>query len=223
MVLGVSLKKVWMLMNTLQILTNVPLLAIALPSNVLFTLQSLADLAKFNIIPKAQIKKYLRELNLSSTSGEESNENKQKGNFKTMGFENSNIFENLGLLFFVLVGFVAIGIIVFALRVIVKKFKWQDHSKQLALGHKSSIMRQIGRYSSTHSFDLSRKAIQISVLQHFWHYKICPLTPNSKRFQQFSSQFSFQCPFLQPYFSTGTSVALKKRNSSKDLAHSTQT
>ncbi|TNV74293.1 hypothetical protein FGO68_gene12997 [Halteria grandinella] len=137
MVLGVSLKKVWMLMNTLQILTNVPLLSIALPSNVLFTLQSLADLAKFNIIPKAQIKKYLSELNLSSTSGEKANENQQKGNFKTMGFENSNIFENLGLLFFVLVGFVAIGIIVLALRFIVKKFKWQDHSIKWVQGTKA--------------------------------------------------------------------------------------
>jgi hypothetical protein len=34
--LGVSLKKVWMLMNTLQILVNIPLMSVTLPSNVIY-------------------------------------------------------------------------------------------------------------------------------------------------------------------------------------------
>lgn len=63
--LGVSLKKVWMLMNTLQILTNIPLMAFALPSNVVFTFQTLIDLAKFNFIPKDTIKKYMNMMKLT--------------------------------------------------------------------------------------------------------------------------------------------------------------
>lgn len=63
--LGVSLKKVWMLMNTLQILTNIPLMSFALPSNVIFTYQTLIELAKFNFIPKDTVKKYMKSIKLS--------------------------------------------------------------------------------------------------------------------------------------------------------------
>ena len=50
-VLGLSLKQLWMLMNTLQILTNLPLLELSLPSNVVMVAQSLRDISNMNLIP----------------------------------------------------------------------------------------------------------------------------------------------------------------------------
>ena len=60
--LGVSLKKVWMLMNTLQILVNTPLMTVTLPSNVIYMFQTLIELTKFNFIPKDKIKKYVKKV-----------------------------------------------------------------------------------------------------------------------------------------------------------------
>jgi hypothetical protein len=60
--LGVSLKKVWMLMNTLQILVNIPLMTLSLPSNVIYTFQTLIELTKFNFIPKDKVKKYIKKV-----------------------------------------------------------------------------------------------------------------------------------------------------------------
>ena len=54
-VLGLSLKQLWMLMNTLQILTNLPLLELSLPSNVVMVAQSLRDISNMNLIPQAQM------------------------------------------------------------------------------------------------------------------------------------------------------------------------
>ena len=54
--LGFSLKYMWMLMNTLQVMVNVGLLSSSLPSNLLLLLQTLVNVSNFNIIPIDGIK-----------------------------------------------------------------------------------------------------------------------------------------------------------------------
>jgi hypothetical protein len=54
-VLGLAMKQIWALINTLQILTHIPLLAIALPANLAMCLQALSDVSNLNIIPKSVV------------------------------------------------------------------------------------------------------------------------------------------------------------------------
>eukprot|EP00347_Sterkiella_histriomuscorum_P004566 403359976 len=50
--LGVSLKQIWSLLNTLQIITHIPLLGITIPSNLMICLQTIIDISNVKIIPK---------------------------------------------------------------------------------------------------------------------------------------------------------------------------
>ena len=119
--LGVSLKKVWMLMNTLQILVNIPLMSVTLPSNVIYMFQTLIELTKFNFIPKDKIKKYVKKVFLQKDDqGFVGNQTATEmgSNFQTMGYESSNILDNLGMIVLVIVGlaiFALVLIVVFRL------------------------------------------------------------------------------------------------------------
>ncbi|CDW83359.1 UNKNOWN [Stylonychia lemnae] len=80
-VLGVSMKNLWMLMNTLQILVMIPLLWLSLPANLTIMCKALIDIANLNFIPKDTINEYVR-----------------KFLFKTKGYLNFQIAANIGLL-----------------------------------------------------------------------------------------------------------------------------
>ena len=49
--LGVSTKKLWMMIGTLQIISHYPLLTIGLPANALLCFQALVGVANMNILP----------------------------------------------------------------------------------------------------------------------------------------------------------------------------
>jgi hypothetical protein len=49
--LGASMKRMWSLLNTLQIFTNVTLLAVTLPSNVGICLRTIVDTSNLQVIP----------------------------------------------------------------------------------------------------------------------------------------------------------------------------
>ncbi len=57
MALGVAMKRIWTLINTLQVLTHIPLLELPLtfPKNTKLFLQTLYDISNVKLIPKAQI------------------------------------------------------------------------------------------------------------------------------------------------------------------------
>lgn len=50
--LGISMKKLWIMIGTIQIVTHFPLLLAPLPSNALLCLTALLDAANMNLIPK---------------------------------------------------------------------------------------------------------------------------------------------------------------------------
>ena len=54
--LGVSLKHLWMLMSSLQIIVNIPMFNIILPGNLLVVTSTLVDISNFNLIPLEPIK-----------------------------------------------------------------------------------------------------------------------------------------------------------------------
>ena len=53
--LGASMKRMWSLLNTLQIITHIPMLGFALPSNVEICLKTIVSISSMNIIPKAWV------------------------------------------------------------------------------------------------------------------------------------------------------------------------
>ncbi|CDW80617.1 UNKNOWN [Stylonychia lemnae] len=67
-VLGVSMKNLWMLLNTLQILVMIPLLWLSLPANITIMCKALIDIANLNFIPKDTINEYVRKF-LFETQG----------------------------------------------------------------------------------------------------------------------------------------------------------
>ncbi|CDW77820.1 UNKNOWN [Stylonychia lemnae] len=58
-VLGLSLKKLWMLIQTLQIIVHLPMLQVPLPANVIFCFSQIIDISNLNVIPKQYIKEVL--------------------------------------------------------------------------------------------------------------------------------------------------------------------
>lgn len=81
--LGVSLKKVWGLLNTLQILNNIPLMGINLPSNAMILFQSLIDLSNFNFINKEKVKAFISKIFKSPNNAKVEEKNK-RSNFSLM-------------------------------------------------------------------------------------------------------------------------------------------
>ena len=52
LVLGMSLKQLWMLMNTLQIITHMPLLNFTFPSNFILFTDTLKSISNMDILPE---------------------------------------------------------------------------------------------------------------------------------------------------------------------------
>lgn len=52
LILGFSLNNLWILINTLQVMVHLPLLAIQMPSNALYMLQALVSISNMDIISK---------------------------------------------------------------------------------------------------------------------------------------------------------------------------
>jgi hypothetical protein len=63
-VLGLAMKQIWALINTLQILTLIPLMEINLPYNLVFCLQALSDVSNLKIIPKKTTDWVLSQISL---------------------------------------------------------------------------------------------------------------------------------------------------------------
>ena len=57
--LGASMNRMWSLLNTLQIVTHITLLAVTLPSNVGICLRIIVEISNVQVIPKAWVEKVL--------------------------------------------------------------------------------------------------------------------------------------------------------------------
>jgi hypothetical protein len=57
--LGASMNRVWSMLNTIQIVSHVTLLAVSLPSNVGICLSSIVDTSNVQLVPKAWVEMVL--------------------------------------------------------------------------------------------------------------------------------------------------------------------
>ena len=61
LILGVSLNNVWQLMNTIQLLTLIPLLKIPIPPQFLSLCYSILDFSNLDLLPEEASIKYMRK------------------------------------------------------------------------------------------------------------------------------------------------------------------
>ena len=78
---GVSMKRLWMMITTLQLLTHLPLLEIYLPPNAVMCFAAIVDISNMNIIPKEYLDPVVKIFTGSSYGENNENEDKPKGNF----------------------------------------------------------------------------------------------------------------------------------------------
>eukprot|EP00347_Sterkiella_histriomuscorum_P020892 403336060 len=121
LVMGVSLKNLWMLLNTLQIMVHMPLLSIPLPSNCIYLFKSVKNLADLDFIPKEYIKSYVLNLfGRDSSSEKEINDTYSDLDIfqnplskfaitlfnSFLRYENTNLLQNMGtVLVFIVTAF----------------------------------------------------------------------------------------------------------------------
>ena len=56
---GVSMKKLWTMISSLQIIVHYPMLKISIPANLLKTLNSIVEIVNLGLVPKKYIKEFL--------------------------------------------------------------------------------------------------------------------------------------------------------------------
>ena len=89
--LGASMKRMWCLLNTLQIITHITLLNVSLPENLNFCLKMILSISSMSIIPKQWVDK---AINLFESQALILNNEIRKS--KIEGFEDNSFLRNLG-------------------------------------------------------------------------------------------------------------------------------
>lgn len=73
MFLGIAMKRIWTLINTLQILVMLPKLSVSYPTNLLLLLQNLYDISNVKVIPDNFSQKVLAFIGISSDQSAQEN------------------------------------------------------------------------------------------------------------------------------------------------------
>jgi|LauGreDrversion4_2_1035121.scaffolds.fasta_scaffold30220_2 hypothetical protein len=73
MLLGIAMKRIWTLINTLQILVMLPKLSVSYPENLLLLLQNLYDISNVKVIPDNFSQKVLSFIGISSSQSASEN------------------------------------------------------------------------------------------------------------------------------------------------------
>ncbi len=58
---GLSMKRLWMMISAMQIITHYPLLKVPLPANFLYFLRTIIEISNFGLLPNKYIKDFLRK------------------------------------------------------------------------------------------------------------------------------------------------------------------
>ena len=57
--LGVSMKKIWTMISSLQIIVHYPMLKIQMPANILQMLNSIVEIVNLSLMPKKYVKEFI--------------------------------------------------------------------------------------------------------------------------------------------------------------------
>lgn len=119
---GVSTRKLWMMIGTLQLLVHLPLMSIPFPANATMCFQALVSVANMNILPKEYTNKVINLIQGKSADDEEESSGSSGGKFQDMGFDNGNLMKSMGLIFLVLAATAVLGITIVLVRKLLQKY-----------------------------------------------------------------------------------------------------
>jgi hypothetical protein len=66
--LGLTMKRIWGIINFLQIATAMPNLKVSLPTNIKLVMQALKDISNIKLIPKELVDKVMRQVSIADDS-----------------------------------------------------------------------------------------------------------------------------------------------------------
>eukprot|EP00347_Sterkiella_histriomuscorum_P013970 403362661 len=94
--LSQGMQQMWGMIEGFQLMTHLPMMSIVIPANTQNLFSLLNDIASFNLIPT-------EDLTNSLFHFDEESEKAYNDSFEFMGYENMNMIQNLGLLFYMIV------------------------------------------------------------------------------------------------------------------------
>jgi hypothetical protein len=104
-VAGVSMKMLWTMISSLQIIVHYPMLKIPMPANLLKMLNAIVEIVNLGLLPKKYIKEFLGKFTNQTMSSTNSA-------FKSSGYESDNILMNLGMVIIILgIGGILVGLV----------------------------------------------------------------------------------------------------------------
>jgi hypothetical protein len=71
---GVSMKKLWMMISSMQIIVHYPMLKVPIPSNLLKLLTGIVDIVNLGLIPKKYIKEFINKI-IKDVEADSANDN----------------------------------------------------------------------------------------------------------------------------------------------------
>jgi hypothetical protein len=109
-VMKLSMKHIWGIINTLQILTTLPKLVKSLPSNLSSCLQTIQDVVSLKMIPKPWVESIIQGLsnNINSWAGSKSKSRmleEAAGQFQSDPDTSPNLLDDIGYLVIIAGGF----------------------------------------------------------------------------------------------------------------------
>ena len=115
--MSVSMQLLWGMVNTFQLVIHMNMLSVMIPANVQFFLSFVVNIVNFKILPTKDI--------INSLLGIKDKMKKSDvpAEFQQIGYESSNMAQNLGLLLLAIIGLMVVIGLVLLLRLLAKKFE----------------------------------------------------------------------------------------------------
>ncbi|TNV87017.1 hypothetical protein FGO68_gene14209 [Halteria grandinella] len=145
-VLGASMKRMWALINTLQILTHVPLLNFVLPTNLQICLTLVVKISSLNVVPKSLVNTVVGFIQSQTSNLNENMSDEASSGSSDDGFQKGQFVKNIGYIIVAVIGLAMVMILIGGLGIIARRFKGQPDTILFKLLQDSKRLHQAKRY-----------------------------------------------------------------------------
>ncbi len=112
--MSASLQMLWGMINVMQLIVKMPLMNVTFPANAVTFYTFISDIASFDLLPMDKINAKI--FNFTA-------EEQKDTNFKEMGYQSDNIFENLGSMVMYIIGFVLLVLFALLIRYLKDRYE----------------------------------------------------------------------------------------------------
>ncbi len=112
--MSASLQMLWGMINVMQLIVKMPLMNVTFPANAVTFYTFISDIASFDLLPMDKINAKI--FNFTA-------EQQKDTNFKEMGYQSDNIFENLGSMVMYIIGFVFLVLFALLIRYLKDRYE----------------------------------------------------------------------------------------------------